>query len=631
MFKARNERNLDETFSPFDDLLFENILIMAMNLEKISIPNEAQNQWALVCPAINDSDEGNNNEQLINIFTTFSDRSFDLGDITSWFDQRYNGLGNEKKQNNRKELLKILQKEKPSNISTEKTVQKSRGLHKVARDVDNPRGVARKIREKIQTHQYSIDVLDEKNRTPLMLACGGGQAKFKKTYRSGGCIESVNLLVETGAKLQMQSQTGDTALMYATSAGYAKIVHYLITRIHFTNIDLKNNANETALTIACKAGELKIINLLLEKGAKIRHIPSENYALFSDEVKEILDNHPQTPSPSVSKKNTAEECKDDKMPWANGVFKDRFMKAAKNDPQQNFINDEAAQPQQSVTWTQKTLDRIIERVIANYAQHYEEYQDADPHITKKQYHAERLVVLQDFSSAAGYQRFINAAQMMLTFDFKFGLDEKLPVNVTQEFLDMLILLGVFYESRSALASENFYALHFLLIMLLEIKKSPEKTTNNLVDMINKGRRFYIDDSSEKPANLGFSIRNALITAFDQLAMAPNPRHCDQPAREAYNVLGRLIGGLKGTLEKLIFESEEQYCSKSHRSLSTSVSIPVITTSESPSELSGSKRSLSLRSLRNSLSFSLTPPPRAHSDSDISSHAPKLSFRKGKDN
>lgn len=88
-------------------------------------------------------------------------------------------------------------------------------------------------------NQAKIDVTDVDGETALMHACRSGQLKY------------VNLLLDSGAKLELQTNVDSwTALMTASKWGHADIVQELVKR--GADVNRKNSNGWTALMIACK-------------------------------------------------------------------------------------------------------------------------------------------------------------------------------------------------------------------------------------------------------------------------------------------------------------------------------------------------------------------------------------------
>lgn len=73
-------------------------------------------------------------------------------------------------------------------------------------------------------------------------------------------LETVKLLIDRGADLNLQRSNGDTALILATEKGHTEIVKLLIDS--GANLNLKNNNGETALMIARQHNYMDIIDLI---------------------------------------------------------------------------------------------------------------------------------------------------------------------------------------------------------------------------------------------------------------------------------------------------------------------------------------------------------------------------------
>jgi len=93
------------------------------------------------------------------------------------------------------------------------------------------------------------------NFTPLMLVC-------KKRLK-----EIVKLLIEKGAKINEQNESGDNALIIATTNSDKTLVEMLLGA--GADVNLKNKKGTTPLIISCDVDNLAIAELLLDKGADV--------------------------------------------------------------------------------------------------------------------------------------------------------------------------------------------------------------------------------------------------------------------------------------------------------------------------------------------------------------------------
>ena len=93
------------------------------------------------------------------------------------------------------------------------------------------------------------------NFTPLMLVC---KDKLK---------EIVKLLIEKGAKINEQNESGDNALILATTNSDKTLVEILLGA--GADVNLKNKKGTTPLIISCDVDNLEIAKLLLDKGADV--------------------------------------------------------------------------------------------------------------------------------------------------------------------------------------------------------------------------------------------------------------------------------------------------------------------------------------------------------------------------
>lgn len=90
---------------------------------------------------------------------------------------------------------------------------------------------------------------------------------------SGGFIDIVRLLMESGSDMNAQSQAGNTALIYACCGGYEDVVEVLLD--HGAEIEAHNENGHTPLMEAASGGHVGVAKMLLERGACINSHSNE--------------------------------------------------------------------------------------------------------------------------------------------------------------------------------------------------------------------------------------------------------------------------------------------------------------------------------------------------------------------
>ncbi|GBG35248.1 Ankyrin repeat and protein kinase domain-containing protein 1, partial [Hondaea fermentalgiana] len=100
--------------------------------------------------------------------------------------------------------------------------------------------------------------LSLEQHTPLMWALDPN---------SGGQPAIAQWLIERGAKLDLQANDGNTALMFVCRYDQPDMAHLLIER--GAKLDLQANDGWTALMTACRYDQPDTAQLLIERGAKI--------------------------------------------------------------------------------------------------------------------------------------------------------------------------------------------------------------------------------------------------------------------------------------------------------------------------------------------------------------------------
>ncbi|CAL5354994.1 unnamed protein product [Camellia sinensis] len=84
---------------------------------------------------------------------------------------------------------------------------------------------------------------------------------------SSGNVEIVEILLSSGADVNLKNNGGRTALHYAASKGWLKIAEILLS--HGANINLKDKVGCTPLHRAASTGNSELCELLIEEGAEV--------------------------------------------------------------------------------------------------------------------------------------------------------------------------------------------------------------------------------------------------------------------------------------------------------------------------------------------------------------------------
>lgn len=146
-------------------------------------------------------------------------------------------------------------------------------------------------------NKLNVNVCTESlQESPLSLAC------------SGGHIEVVKLLINSGAKLEHRDKKSQTALHVAVLNGHLEVVKFLLD----SGADIEamvERTKDTALSIACANGKYEIVEELVNRNAMIEHRNISDYTPLSlaasggyvDIIKYLLKNNAEINSRTNSK------------------------------------------------------------------------------------------------------------------------------------------------------------------------------------------------------------------------------------------------------------------------------------------------------------------------------------------
>jgi hypothetical protein len=113
------------------------------------------------------------------------------------------------------------------------------------------------VRILIEYNPADINARDEYGSTPLSLASASYNHKDGSVHQ---------LLLEHGADINMQDQSGWTSLHHASSFGALEVVRVLLE--HGADVEVKTNDGETALQVAARVGYDEVVELLRKHGVK---------------------------------------------------------------------------------------------------------------------------------------------------------------------------------------------------------------------------------------------------------------------------------------------------------------------------------------------------------------------------
>jgi ankyrin repeat protein len=113
----------------------------------------------------------------------------------------------------------------------------------------------------------SVDLVQHSGASPLTCACIGLDDDSLSAPPAAGCFECIRLLLQRRADPDIQNtepeEAGATALMYASQAGATKAVQLLLACGART--DLTTRDGMSALSLAKRAGQDQVVALLKKK------------------------------------------------------------------------------------------------------------------------------------------------------------------------------------------------------------------------------------------------------------------------------------------------------------------------------------------------------------------------------
>jgi ankyrin repeat protein len=128
-------------------------------------------------------------------------------------------------------------------------------------------GKVEEMKELLENKQYDVDFQDDTKWTALMYAASYSNATSN--------IETVKLLLESGANVNLQNDTNSTALMiaarYSNTTSNLETVKFLLES--GANVNIQNDYGWTALMLAARNSNtnsnIETVKLLLESGANV--------------------------------------------------------------------------------------------------------------------------------------------------------------------------------------------------------------------------------------------------------------------------------------------------------------------------------------------------------------------------
>lgn len=114
-------------------------------------------------------------------------------------------------------------------------------------------------------HGANVDPLNNDGDSPLIACCSMKSSGMEACGGRALFTESISLLLQRHADINLKSRTGHTALLFASLNGHLEIVQLLLD--HNADIDAVDFQGLSSLHLACSGNHSKIVRLLLRRGA----------------------------------------------------------------------------------------------------------------------------------------------------------------------------------------------------------------------------------------------------------------------------------------------------------------------------------------------------------------------------
>ena len=162
-------------------------------------------------------------------------------------------------------------------------VDKKNQDNQTALHMASVRGHMEVVKALLKAHA-KVDEMAKRESSPLMqlAARKGHRDQYCETYTAlhyaseRGDLKMVKVLLNAGAKTDVDRRHRFTPLMLAACEGHQEVVGHLIARSARLSVDRTDLDNRTALHYASERGNLEVVKMLLSSGAKIDKVDN-NY------------------------------------------------------------------------------------------------------------------------------------------------------------------------------------------------------------------------------------------------------------------------------------------------------------------------------------------------------------------
>ena len=155
--------------------------------------------------------------------------------------------------------------------------------------------------------ESALTIYDPRKAAKTPTTAGGGYITPSGRYRNDGdgagrktplpkgasiYFDDHKMFFHAGLRMRACKRHSTTALMSAVRQSEYPLCEFIIESCEGMDMEMESNTGETALTIACRQGKLKFVELLIQGGADINHETSTGKTALIEAVRASNENIP---------------------------------------------------------------------------------------------------------------------------------------------------------------------------------------------------------------------------------------------------------------------------------------------------------------------------------------------------